>query len=105
MNLKSCHAMILSHVVSNYRTNFVHSKLYLVTKPSSTNSYPICSMDENQQLNFIHIMDYFILFFKEKRKRKHKGNLDWTLNISLSCAFPKPHEPNFLFKPFTFKQA
>jgi len=58
--------------VSNYRTNFVHSKLYLVTKPSSTNSYPICSMDENQQLNFIHIMDNPFLFFLKKKKGSTK---------------------------------
>lgn len=63
MDLKSCHVVILSHVVSNYRINFVCSKLYLVTKPSSTNSYPICSMDENQQLNFIHIMDNSLKIF------------------------------------------
>ncbi len=63
MDLKSCHVTILSHVVSNYRTNFFCSKLYLVTKPSSTYSYPICSMDENQQLYFVHIMDNLLKIF------------------------------------------
>lgn len=84
MDLKSRHAVILSHIVSNYRTDFVHSKLYLVTKPSSTNSYPICSMDENQQLNFIHIMANPLKKLKKKfkqKKGKHKGNLDWTLDV------------------------
>jgi hypothetical protein len=72
MDLKSRHAVIFCHVVSNYRIDFVHSKLYLVTKPSSINSYPICSMDENQQLNFIHIMANLFKKFKKRKKEKKR---------------------------------